>query len=246
MKKVFLIIGGAGRLGSELVNFFSKEYLILSVDIEKNDFPWDGTSTLEISPLRSHWLEDFKKINEEIKKIGELSAIIFANRIRLPRDSRPLNFGEKETYESEIYFAAELIECLLEEQNLNNHSSIIFITSTNAKTISHQPLYYHLAKASIDMMIYWLADRLKNKSIRVNGIRIGLVGDLGLSSGARAVLAEKVLLNNRITNATDICKAVNFLVKNDLSTHLTGQILNISGGYELEDPLYLLNKIGIN
>ncbi len=115
--------------------------------------------------------------------------------------------------------------------------AMVAISSVEALRASRFMPAYNVTKAALDSLVPCAARELGRFSIRVNGIRPGIVltdalkgsvSEKGLEAGAR-----KTYLGH-LGQPLDIAKAVDFLVS-EQSSWITGQMLNVCGGLTCHD-----------
>ena len=117
---------------------------------------------------------------------------------------------------------------------------VINISSTNAYSISHQSVAYHVAKAGLLQLTRYLAHELGVYGIRVNAICPALVDVFEENrkpfSGDpdRKAVAEVILPFKKVPTAKAIAKAALFL-SSDAAECITGQILTVDSGMTVAD-----------
>lgn len=123
---------------------------------------------------------------------------------------------------------------------------VINIASTNAFTVSHQPVAYHVAKAGLVHLTRCLAQEFGPKGVRVNAICPGLV-DLDdrekslTSNPVNKALVESIVPLKRASTPEDIAELAFFLCSK-ASNYITGQGIILDGGLGVKDPFYIAQK----
>ena len=118
---------------------------------------------------------------------------------------------------------------------LNDGARIVNISSVAAQTASASGRsLYRATKAAIDSLTRNWALELAPRNIRVNAVAPGIIETdmikehLANPATRRRLLARHPL--GRFTTAEEVADAVLFLCT-DQSRHITGQVLNVSGGF---------------
>lgn len=113
----------------------------------------------------------------------------------------------------------------------NRSGSIINITSSTAHSIESGTLAYGCSKAALNRATQSMALELGTMGIRVNGIAPG-VTDTEMGDQMDEEARSKLIMSSILKKAAipqDISNLALFLASN-LSSHITGQIINVDGG----------------
>ncbi|AZG46677.1 SDR family oxidoreductase [Gordonia insulae] len=114
--------------------------------------------------------------------------------------------------------------------------SFVAISSIAASNTHRWFGAYGVTKSAVDHLVALAADELGASSVRVNGIRPGLIRtDLVTAILDDAALSEDYRINTpipRIGEVDDIGQLAAFLLS-DLSGFITGQVINVDGGQML-------------
>lgn len=245
MKNKILIIGSNGLIGSNITQYLIEHELNV-IGIDKN-INRSFIKNANFEGLKVNLSNKFE-LKEKIKliKSSKIQAVIFCQRFSSSKTNKKktgLDFGTDEVIDVEVKASIEIIELLISNKLLLKNSRLIFITSTNAIKISQQSFFYHASKSMTEILIKWLSDRLKQLSINVNGIRIGLV-DLNLKKKENifSKTTKSTCIDNRGTQLEEITNLLMYLIFNS-PKHLNSEIINLNGGYLNSDPYYNLKKL---
>ena len=240
MSKLIIILGCNGKIGRKLtLKFLSKKYSVIGIDIDVKSISKNNFYYIDNSKNSFFEQSAFMQIIKKYK----LHSIIFAQRFNEKNSYKNnlLNFGDSKIIKIEIEFIQETINYLIKNNKIQNKTKILFFSSTNSETISNQSAWYHISKSGIEIFTKWLASRLLGKGIGVNCIRLGLIE----TNSTKGSTAEKIvfasLLNGRPTQLKTIVDFAYFII-DQANSDMTGQIYELSNGYQLKDPFHLLQK----
>jgi NAD(P)-dependent dehydrogenase (short-subunit alcohol dehydrogenase family) len=241
MKRVVLITGAAGGIGSATVEVFSKaNWHVVGVDKKR---------TAEL-PEVSHFIqadisqpETPPRILAEISaKEGRLDALInnAAIQIRKP-------FLETSLDEWNITMDSNLRAVLLLTQAVytflkKSGGAIVNVSSVHAVATSEGMSAYAASKGALSAMTRAMALELAEDGIRVNAVLPGAVDTEMLRAGLTRGQVEgnnaEYLLGEleskhamgRVGRPGEIARAIWFLADNEQSSFITGQNLIVDGG----------------
>jgi 3-oxoacyl-[acyl-carrier protein] reductase len=138
----------------------------------------------------------------------------------------------KETIEINLYGVFYPISCVVPHLKRRQQGNIITISSTAGQRGEAYHSHYAATKGAIISLTKSLAAELASHNIRVNCVAPGWVDtDMSreaLNSAEREKILSLIPLG-RAGTAEEIAGAVLFLAS-DLSTFITGEILNVNGG----------------
>jgi 3-oxoacyl-[acyl-carrier protein] reductase len=138
----------------------------------------------------------------------------------------------KETIEINLYGVFYPISCVVPHMKGLKQGNIVTISSTAGQRGEAFHSHYAATKGAIISLTKSLAPELASHNIRVNCVAPGWVDtDMSreaLNSAERAKILSLIPLG-RAGTAEEIAGAVLFLAS-DLSTFITGEILNVNGG----------------
>ena len=185
-----------------------------------------------------------------IDNFGSVDILINASRQVLTSD--PLNPND-DTFDQLIhqnvtvnFRLSQAVARRMVSQNQDRETgqtigTIVNLTSIAATRTQPDILSYSVSSAGINQLTRSMAVALAPKGIRVNAVSLGSV----MSASLRNMMRENLDLNDQIIDATPLGKigeaieaarAVLFLAS-DLSSFMTGQILEVDGGRSLIDRM---------
>lgn len=133
---------------------------------------------------------------------------------------------------------AKLMSYLVKNNKLNDHASIVVISSISGFKMAFNFNYsYSISKAGLKAMVETLACELGNKFIRVNSIAPGMVNTplikkLNQDDYFTRIDKSKYILGKRYARTKEITDVINFLLSNN-SSFITGQTIIVDGGFTL-------------
>ena len=240
--KNILILGGSGRIGSEIAkNLLLQGHQIYVIDKIKNKYLSNDRSILcNISKMNNF----DRKFNLLLKKIKFLDVII--NLSYLKNKSWGTNFLKLKSKDlKENLFLQLGTNIMISQKSINHfikkgHGNLILFSSiqgVSAPKFSHysntnmsSPIEYSAAKAGIINMTKYLAKFCKGKKIRVNCISPGGILDSQPLSFVRKY--RDSCMSKGLLSSNDLNGVVEFLVS-DKSKFMNGQNLIIDDGWTL-------------
>lgn len=242
--KIIIVTGGAKGIGEGIVKVLAAEDAIPVIVGRKEE---DNLKTLESIGNKGFQvaaeLTKPEECENAIKKIAEKF-----NRIDGLVNNAGLNDGvslENGTYEQ---FVASLHKNLIHYYLMAHHAlpylkqskgSIVNIGSKTAETGQGNTSAYAASNGGRNALTReWAVELLKYK-IRVNSLIVSecwtpqyaeWINKQEHAAGNLASITKRVPLENRMTTAEEIANMVVFLLS-DRSSHTTGQIIHVDGGY---------------
>lgn len=122
----------------------------------------------------------------------------------------------------------------------NGGGSIVNISSIGSKVPDLSRIAYCISKASINALTENIAVQYAKYNIRCNAILPGMIGTDALMNNMTDEFMKSFLAHvplNRIGKPEDIANAVLFCASSD-SSFVTGQKLEVTGGYAMATPQY--------
>jgi NAD(P)-dependent dehydrogenase (short-subunit alcohol dehydrogenase family) len=173
------------------------------------------------------------------KKIPKLDYIVLSAGVakyNLIKDFNEKSFDE--VVNINLIQTSKLMSYLVKNNKLNNHASIVVISSISGHKMAFNFNYaYSISKAGLKAMVESLACELGTKLIRVNSIAPGMVNTplrkkLNQDDHFTKIDKSKYLLGKRYANTREITDVINFLLS-DSSSFITGQTIIVDGGFTL-------------
>ncbi|MGE9752376.1 SDR family oxidoreductase [Bacillus inaquosorum] len=249
-EKIAVVTGGSRGIGKAIAKRLAKDGALVAVHYGKNNQAADQTvqeivtsggrafavqANLNSMAGVEHLIE---KLDEELlKHTGSASFDILVNNAGIGTQG---TIEEATENQFDCLMAINLKAPFFLVQKalsrLRDESSIINISSIEAKIGFPSSIAYGLSKSALNMMTVILAKHLGKRTITVNAIMPGYT-----KTDMNAALLEDPNLRNfaieqsvfkRIGNVEDIANTAAFLASSD-SRWVTGQILDVSGGFRL-------------
>lgn len=238
--KVAIITGGTRGIGESIVKIFAKEgakiIFTFNKSIEKAKIIKSELSSItKIEFYQSNAINIYESQNvvkETLKTFGRIDIII--NNVGITEDSLLLRMSQKnwnkviETNLNSIFYMTQaVVKPMIKQRNgsIINMSSIVGISGNAGQS------NYAASKAGIIGFTKSIAKELGSRNIRCNTIVPGFIST-EMNNYLDSKILEKWIENialKKIGMPKDIANACLFLAS-DLSTYITGEILNVNGG----------------
>ena len=242
--KNVVVFGGNGRIGSELCDNLSKHsHNIVSVDVsnkttqqQKKYHKQRFNITLK-SASRNDVLE---ACNEVLAKVDHIDALVFCFRPFFKNqslDDIPQELSEQfSNYFNTCLYSISSFRDVLAERN----GCIIEVNSTNSKSISSQPLGYHVVKAASLQLFVYLSNLFREEGIYCYNVALGVI-EMKHNSNLKVEklkkdFMKKVAPSGDTVSINELSDVVNFLVKGRAKS-LSGSTINLDGGLQTVDQL---------
>lgn len=227
------ITSGIGKETAEAI--ISKGGNVYSITRDKIDIQ-DKIKTVELN------LKDVEKIEASLNFLLDeikLDGIVLCAGIEKTIPIRQTTFDQiYEIFKINFFSNYEIIRVLHRKKNLNNNSAIVLVTSIMAEFGTPGKTAYSASKSAINGLVKSLALELAPRNIRVNAVAPAMVKTrMGLN--LIESLTEENLNNLEkshplgFAEPSQISDLINFLIS-DNSSNITGQILNIDGGFSIQ------------
>ena len=239
---VVIITGAAQGIGRVIAREFALiGAKVVLVDINEegrkvsDDLNSQGGNTLFIQADLVDKESISEIVNATINNFDTIDIIINNARPYLSNESFPDNLTDWDKGMSILLKAPALLAgYALPYLEKSKNASIINISSTNALTVSHQPLVYQVAKAALLHLTRCLSVELGAKKIRVNAICPGLVDqedrERPLTSDIQnKYIVDRVVPLQRAADPKEIFELIAYLCSTS-SSYLTGQAIILDGG----------------
>lgn len=178
-----------------------------------------------------------KNLAQEIEKIGRIDNIVHAiaraERVDLEGSYFNVNAGN---FASAMHVSCFSLTNLAKElyEVINDNGSIITMTYGGARQTVHNYNVMGVCKAALEASVRYLAVDCGKRGIRVNAVSAGPIKTLA-ASGVRSFngivdASKKFSPLGRIVTLEDISGTALFLLINDLSSGVTGQVIYVDCG----------------
>lgn len=230
-----VVVGANGRLGYQITkSLINKEKEVIGIDIKKNNLNY--LENLQFyNSKNKNFLKDIIKKNKKVN----IDNFFLCQRYKEKKiQDNKFNIGSFQRFNDEIIFSYDLILFFFKKKMLSKNCKIFFFSSTNSKNISQQSAWYHMSKSSTEILSKWLASRLMKYKILVNCVRLDLVDGNGITN-KKTKLIYKNLYNQLPISSESISQFVVELANSD-NFCVTGEIINITNGYQLNDSYHMI------
>lgn len=231
-KKVILITGATGGLGSAMVKHFEKQNVRLAlhtfqqepfdVNCEHAWFKADLRDENQVRNLIASILANFGKVDVLINNAG-----ISKNGMSWKLTSSDFN----EVMAVNLTAPFLLCHGLIPGMRSNNFGRIINISSVVAQTGVPGTVAYAASKAGILGLTKTVAKELANYPITCNALALGYF-DQGMISEVSPEMQQQIISQipkNRLGGVETIVATIDWLLK-DESDYVTGQTISLNGG----------------
>lgn len=137
---------------------------------------------------------------------------------------------------SSVFITTQIASKYMKEQK---SGSIINVSTIWSTAIDNQRIAYTTSKAAINALTKATAFEMSKYNVRCNAILPGLIASNIIKDNISPQYIERFLKYtplNRVGNPIDIANVVTFLAS-DLSSYITGEILEVAGGFHKFAPL---------
>lgn len=179
-------------------------------------------------------IDDIKNIVSEIvSKQGPVDGFCHAAGLATVR---PLKLSNRKFVEElfciNVNSFIELVRCLYQKKNLNNHASLIGISSVAAEHGEIAQCAYAASKAAMNGFLQPAAKELAGRGIRINTVSFAMV-DTPMYQDFVDLGGNPSLLEKQRLGVIDVESAANVIVflLSDACRFITGSVLPIHAGY---------------
>jgi 3-oxoacyl-[acyl-carrier protein] reductase len=231
MTKVALVTGGARGIGRAIALDLAQDHevAITWLTTEPADF---ADTILTIRADLSGQDSALAVVEQVIARFGRLDVII--NNAGAVVPSAPEGFDPdalRAMLAINLLAPGMLLAAAL--PHLKSGASIVNISSGNAVLPPRGAAIYGASKAALNLWTRGMAKELGPRGIRVNAVAPGATN---LPEAPRSAELTQLFVNDtalgRIGTPVDVARAVRFLA-GDEAGFITGQVLEVSGGYRL-------------
>ena len=242
MKKIVLITGASGAIGSDIARVMSQNSYAVALhcnssenkaqalceDLNKNG----GDARVFVADLSKDGAAK-KLVSEVIAHFGRIDVLVNNAGISLVKPFLDTEEDEgANLLKINLTSAIEVSKYAAEDMLKRKSGSIINVSSVWGICGASCEVYYSAAKAGLIGFTKALAQELAPSLVRVNAVAPGVVDtpmNNHLSESEKQELLEEIPAG-RFANGYDIAKTVLFLSSPD-ADYITGQTINISGGF---------------
>ncbi len=231
-KKVILITGATGGLGSAMVKHFEKQDVKLALHTFQQEpfdvvcehawFKADLRDENQVSNLIATVLANFGKVDVLINNAG-------ISRNGMSWKLKPYEFNEVIAVNLTAPFL--LSHGLIPSMRSNNYGRIINISSVVAQTGVPGTVAYAASKAGILGMTKTIAKELASQPITCNALALGYF-DQGMISEVSEELQQQIVAQipkNKLGSVETILSTIDWLLT-DACDYVTGQTISLNGG----------------
>ena len=177
------------------------------------------------------------RLSRILRRADGVEQLVFVSCAGLIHSGSALLLSESQISEMiTVNFLApvRLVSVVLKKMLLIKSGSIVIVSSNAATKTIEGRAGYAASKAALDTYARILAKEVGSRSIRVNCVAPGvtetkLMRTSTTEEGLREALCASSI--KKIAQPSEIASLINFLAS-DESSHITGEIINIDGGYK--------------
>lgn len=242
MIKTILITGGTGKVGKQLVNYFSDNGYNI-VFTSRSDENIEKLSKKNVVGIKTDFLEQ-NCVSKLIKKLQEknieVNYLINNARdldcLKVEKDGSITSENWIKEYTIDVVIPYELsisLEKIMPLEKIINISSIYGITAFNPHLYEGEfkpLLHYGCAKAALIHLTKSLAVMFADKNVQVNSISFG--GVEGRADESFNKRYANLCPLKRMMKEGEVVGSVDFLIS-DKSAYMTGQNIVIDGGWSV-------------
>lgn len=183
-------------------------------------------------------------IDEVVDKEGRIDGLVNNFGTSNPQLDRDIANTDYETFKSTVdtNLASVFLTSkkAIEHMSKKNYGNIVNISSVAGVKPDISQVAYGVSKDAINYLTKLIATQAAKDGIRANAVLPGMIGTDAvkekLSEEFKQVFTKHIPLGD-MGEPSDIAKAVVFLLSDD-AKYITGQILEVSGGFGLPTPVY--------
>jgi 3-oxoacyl-[acyl-carrier protein] reductase len=243
-KKIVIVTGGTGGIGSQIVtDFLEEEAIVICLvrNLAKFETLKDQINQKKIAADNLYAYEcdlnAFQELKEQIGKIHHKfrSIDVLINCAGMTEEN-PFAILASDTIDKvlDVNLKAPmyLTQIVLRPMFKQKSGCIINISSLSAIKKGRGIVAYASAKAGIETFTRTLANEVGRKNIRVNCVRPGIIQT---NMSEALIFRHKEMIEStssleRFGSPSDVSKAVLFLASDEVSGYITGECLTIDGG----------------
>ena len=232
--RVALITGGARGIGRAIAEDLARDHHVAITYNTTAPGPLlaQCPNILAVQADLSDPTSAARIVEATLERFGRLDVLVNnAGTVALNAPDEVDVAGVSQTFEVNVTAPMALLAAAL--PHLTPGASVINISSTNAVLPALGASAYSASKAALNTWTRGMAKELGPKGIRVNAVAPGATERDEAPRPADLIqkFADMTALG-RVATPKDIAKAVRFMASDDAS-FITGEILNVNGGYRL-------------
>ena len=243
--KVVLVTGGAGGIGKTICRKFSEEGARVAVHFhtsseEASSLATEIGGTAFYADLRIPSESD-EMIHEIVSQMGSIDVCV-ANSGSYPPDSRPMWEIEEKRWNSTIMsnlgVTANTCRSFLSHASRRGSGSLVLVGSTAGVYGEAGHSDYAAAKGAINtgLLLSLKNDVSQLGSVRVNAVAPGwTLTEKKAESGLDEEVMERAkstMALKKLATPEDVAMAILALSSDEVSGHITGQVIEVAGGME--------------
>jgi 3-oxoacyl-[acyl-carrier protein] reductase len=247
-KPVAIVTGAAGDIGLETVRCLQRDgWAICATSLELTDalvsLTNGGNLALAADMTKANDIDNI--IQKAVKHFGRLDGLVNCAgasgvaKFHEQTDDQWSKFIEINLTAAFKISKAFLVECTNLRQT---NRSIVLISSLAALAGGANPAY-GAAKAGVCTMVYNMAQSYSDIGVRANAVVPGIIDTQMVRNAFPGDKYEKLKVAaaartpaGRLGTAVDVAELCAFLMS-ERSSFITGQAINITGGFELVPPI---------
>ncbi|MEG0051274.1 MAG: SDR family oxidoreductase [Terrisporobacter sp.] len=190
-------------------------------------------------------------IDQVIAKEGKIDILVNNFGTGKPSEDLDLVNGNEEVFfdllKSNIGSVYSISKLVVPHMIENGGGSIVNISSVGGTIPDLTRIGYGVSKAGVNNITQQIAIQYGRNNVRCNAVLPGLTATEAAMDNMPKEFIDSFLSHiplNRMGTPDDMAKAVLFFASDD-SSYITGNIMEVAGGYGLGTPQYAENKVKI-
>jgi 3-oxoacyl-[acyl-carrier protein] reductase len=230
-KKIVLITGASGLIGSEILSAFHQNGYISIAGYCSHQITFEAPDFKEnIYPLRMDlaYEDSIRDAVQEIKeRFGSIDVLVNNAGMNIPNDFDQISIDDWNQIFNINLRGVFLLTRELHEI-VRDGGAIVNIASFSAQVGGPRTTHYTAAKAGIIALTENMARFFAQRNIRVNCVSPGLIESEMAKAAKRLPILDNVLLN-RLGKPEEIASVVYFL-SSEKASYINAQTINVNGG----------------
>lgn len=232
-KKVILITGASGGMGTHFTNWFKKQNVNLALHY------FEAKNTMEASDLIAYFQADLtnedevnRMIEAVINRFGRIDVLINNAGISKSAMSWKTSLDAwNETIAINLTAPFLVAKACIPFMRENGSGSIINISSVVGQTGQIGTAAYSASKAGLIGLTKTLAKELASNNITVNALALGyfstgMIADVPQEQQDQII--ESIPLK-KLGDPATVCKTIEWLISSE-AAYVTGQVIQLNGG----------------